>query len=391
MKEVKALTTLRALAAILVFMYHYAFLHAPDQGAHLGPAWLTLMPVWRSGQIGVSIFFVLSGFLITRIYYDDFARGLGGLRYFYVKRIARIWPLFLLFAAVQHGTWLAQGQHASVSWLVTCSLTQGFFRDLRNAGLPTAWSLTVEESFYALAPLLYVALAVLALGRTGPRPWTAARLTRFAAAMGLLTAASLGAGVATMVVCHRLGWTFAGFLGGPRHLIHSTISGRFPEFAVGMVCAFVHRAGVPRRLGTRQATALALACLAAIGACAAWKDYADRQGWPGISYAGTAAIVLLSGGLVLALTRENSWASRSLSSRPAVYLGKVSYGFYLMQGSVLMVPLVAVADRLGPLRLPVLFALMNLFCAACFELYERPARRFIVARFGGREPREQSA
>lgn len=384
MNEIKSLTSLRALAALLVFMYHYAYLHAPGSGTHFGPDWLTLMPVWRSGQIGVSIFFVLSGFLITRIYYDGFAAGRGSLRGFYVKRIARIWPLFLLFAAVQHGVWLAQGQHASAFWLVTCSLTQGFFRDLRYSGLPTAWSLTIEENFYALAPLLYMALAALALGHAGPRPWTPARLARFGAALALLAAAILGSGVAVMVACHRLGWTLAGFLADSRHLLHATLSGRFPEFAVGMACAFVHRAGVLRRVGTKMATALSVGCFAAIGVCAAWKDYADHHGWSGSSYAGTYAIVLLSGILILALTREESWPSRVLSTRLAVYLGRVSYGFYLMQTSALMIPFVAIADRLGPLRLPVLFALMNLFCAACFEWYEKPSRRFIIARFGGR-------
>jgi peptidoglycan/LPS O-acetylase OafA/YrhL len=209
--------------------------------------------------------------------------------------------------------------------------------------------------------------------------------------MALLTAASLGAGAATTVMCHRLGWTFAGFMADSRHLLHATLSGRFPEFAVGMVCAFVHRAGVLRRLGTKQATALAVACFAAIGACAAWKDCAGHRGWLGPSYAGTYAIVLLSGILILALTREESWASRVLSVRLAVYLGKVSYGFYLMQVSNLMIPLVTIANRLGPLRLPALFVLMNLFCAVCFELYEKPGRRFIIARFGGREPRGETA
>jgi peptidoglycan/LPS O-acetylase OafA/YrhL len=391
MKEIKALTTLRALAALLVFMYHYAYLHASAQGALIGPAWLTLMPVWRSGQIGVSIFFVLSGFLITRIYYDDFADGKGGLRHFYVKRIARIWPLFLLFAAIQHGVWLAQGQHVSASWLVTCSMTQGFFSDLRYGGLPTAWSLTIEESFYALAPLMYVLIAAMALGRAGPRPWTATRVARFATVMVMLAAAGLGAGVAIMVVCQRLGWTFAGFMGDSNHVLRSTLSGRFPEFAVGIVCAFVHRAGVLHRLGTKQATALAITCVVAIGACAAWKDYAGRHGWLGSSYVSTGVIVLLSGILILALTREDSWVSRILSARLPVYLGKVSYGFYLIQISALMIPFVAIANRFGPLRLPVLFVLMNLVCAACFELYERPARRFITARLGGLGPRREAA
>ena len=50
----------------------------------------------------MAIFFVLSGFLITRIYFDAMVRGEVSLRLFFVKRVARIWPLFLVFAVVQH-------------------------------------------------------------------------------------------------------------------------------------------------------------------------------------------------------------------------------------------------------------------------------------------------
>jgi len=383
LKEIRSLTTLRAFAAFLVFMYHYAYLFAPHQGGGAGPDWLTLLPVWRSGQIGVSIFFVLSGFLITRIYYDAFASGTGSLRRFYIKRIARIWPLFLLFAAVQHVAMLAQGQPVSPSWLITCSLTQGFFSDLRNAGLPTAWSLTIEESFYALAPLLFVTIAALALGRSGPQAWTANRVARFVATMVLLSGALAGIGLGAMLLCQRVGWTYAGLLSDRQLVLHSTLAGRFPEFAVGMVCAFVHRAGVVRHLATSVATGVSVGSFVMIGALSALKDLATRHDAIAASYLCTSAIVLLTGILILALTREESWASRALSGRLLAYLGKVSYGFYLMQASVLMAPMLLIARRCGPLRVAVLYVLMNLFCAACHQLWEQPARSFIVRRFGG--------
>lgn len=391
MKEIKSLTTLRALAAFLVFMYHYAYLFAPHLGVSPGPAWLSLLPVWRSGQIGVSIFFVLSGFLITRIYYDEFAGGTGSLRLFYVKRVARIWPLFLLFAAVQHIAMLAQGEPVTPSWLITFSLTQGFFSDLRNAGLPTAWSLTIEESFYALAPLLFVAIAALALGRSGPRPWTAYRVARFVATMGFLTVSLAGIGLGAMLLCQRLGWTYAGLLSDRQFVLHSTLAGRFPEFAVGMVCAFVHRAGVVRHLATSVATASSIGSLVAIGALAAVKDLATRHYANVASNACTFAIVLLTGVLILALTREEAWASRVLSWRPLAYLGKVSYGFYLVQASALMAPMLFIARRCGPLRVAVLYVLANLFCAACHEWWERPARAQVIARWGGARGRASAA
>jgi peptidoglycan/LPS O-acetylase OafA/YrhL len=66
-----------------------------------------------------------------------------------------------------------------------------------------------------------------------------------------------------------------------------------------------------------------------------------------------------------------------------VYLGKVSYGFYLIQTSLLAAPLVVFAERLGPVRLLAEYALMNGVCALFYELLERPARREIVRRWSG--------
>lgn len=386
MREIRSLTTLRALAAFLVFMYHYAWLFPPQtRGGAAGWA-APLMPLWRSGQVGVSIFFVPSGFLITRLYYDRFAAGEGALRLYFVKRVARIWPLFLCFAAVQHAALWLRGTPPSAAWLVTCTMTQGFFRDLRYAGLPTAWSLTIEENFYAVAPAIYLAIAALALGRGAAlRPWGAALTARFVGVLAGAAAVLLGTAVAALLLARALGWTFGGFMGDFPHLLHATLGGRFAEFALGIACAFVHRQG---RLATAlrggRATALALACVAGITGCLVWKDasLAADATWP--NYASSYAVALLTGLLILALTREESRAARVLSGGWAVYLGRISYGFYLIQLTVLMEPLLALTDPLGPWRLPTLCLLMNLVCAGCYELIEKPARRGIVARFGGR-------
>ena len=163
MREIKPLTSLRGLAAFLVFMYHYAFFFPPATRGVVGaPEWIPMMPIWQQGQTGVSIFFVLSGFLITRIYFQGFLRRAVSLRLFFVKRIGRIWPLFLVFAAVEHGARLLRGTSPDATWWVTLSMTQGFFENLRYEGLPTAWSLTIEESFYALAPAVFLGIGLVA-------------------------------------------------------------------------------------------------------------------------------------------------------------------------------------------------------------------------------------
>lgn len=385
MKEIRALTTLRALAALLVFLYHYEALFAEEARAAGRAFWDPLVPLWRSGAVGVSIFFVLSGFLITRLYYDRFAQGAVTLREYFVKRVARIWPLFLAFAFLQHLGMLLFGEPPQASWLVTLSMTQGFFWDLRYRGLPTAWSLTIEESFYALAPLLFAAIAFLALRRAPP----SARLARRdrVALLAVLAAAAIAlglAGVAVMAFVTARGWTPFGFMADPEHVLHATIAGRFPEFAIGVACAFLHRDGWPERaLAGTRATRAALASLLGIAAMMALKDAAARSGSLAPGLAASLAVAMLAGLLILSLTREDQPVARALSHPLGVYLGKVSYGFYLIQTSLLAAPIVGLAERLGPLRLLAEYALLNGVCALFYERLERPARREIVRRWSG--------
>jgi peptidoglycan/LPS O-acetylase OafA/YrhL len=136
-----ALTSLRFVAAALVLLFHFQ----PQGGA------FTI--VAGEGHIGVGIFFVLSGFLITTRYAQRFADGNVSLRLYFVRRAARILPLYYFV--------LVASQLVSPGYLVFAerwpewTLTQALFGEsLHWLVIPTSWSLTVEECFYALAPLL---------------------------------------------------------------------------------------------------------------------------------------------------------------------------------------------------------------------------------------------
>ena len=390
MKEIKPLTSLRALAAFLVFMFHYAWVYSPaNRGVEFAGEWIPLMPIWQQGYVGVSIFFVLSGFLITRIYFDGVVQGTASLRLFFVKRIARIWPLFLVYALIQHVGLVLQGTAISDDFLVTMTMSQGFFEQLRYSGLPTAWSLTVEENFYVFAPLIFLAIAKMAPAEShADSPWSGHRGLRLLGAIAVVTTVLIVVGESLVLLLRTLGWTWKGLLGSHFHLWHATLFGRIPEFATGIACAFLHRNGwVDRNLAGRRTVWLLAAAFLGIGACMWGKslvvmrpDTISQLTTWGLAY----LLVLLTGLFILALTLEGNPIHDLLSARLLVYLGKTSYGFYLVQITVMIAPMAALSDRLGFARLPVLFVLANVFCALTYEFIEVPARRLIIERLGAR-------
>jgi peptidoglycan/LPS O-acetylase OafA/YrhL len=363
--EIRALTALRFLAALLVFLYHFA----PDAPGLLGVA-------AAQGHVGVTIFFVLSGFLITARYAGGFARGEVGLADYFVRRVARIVPLYLVVLALS--CWATS--EAPFTWrrLPEWTLTQGFFsRSLHDLVIPTSWSLTVEECFYASAPLLFVLLARSARsrGRTG----RAAVIVLGCATLVLL---ALGFVVVALV---PEGWreTF-GFIGTRREMLEHTYFGRFWEFGVGALCALAWQkeGGLfAFRGGPRRAAASSLACLAVIvaseGAMARAGD-PWGHGWEA-AWAWNMPVAIASGLLILTLTVEGSPVARLLGLAPFVYLGRVSYALYLIQVTPLGKDLLY---RWLPAEQPayvfVLYLGMNAVAALLFEVVEEPARRALL-------------
>jgi peptidoglycan/LPS O-acetylase OafA/YrhL len=140
------LTGLRALAALLVFLSHYGMW---TTGTDFG---------FRQGMVGVAIFFTLSGYLITRTYLPRFLRAFPYLPY-WRSRFARIYPAYLSLLLL---VYLLQGNLPSIPLrqaLLNITLLQGYFFPEIWTGLnPIAWSLTVEETFYLLAPPLFLAI-----------------------------------------------------------------------------------------------------------------------------------------------------------------------------------------------------------------------------------------
>ncbi len=143
------LTHLRALAIVLVFLYHYALFDHP--------AWVERVGAF--GWTGVDLFFVLSGFLIARTLLDAIAQqGRFSLRDFYARRALRILPAYFVVLACYFALPQMHEREALPPLWKFLSFTQNFGLDLRSsATFSHAWSLCIEEQFYVLLPLVLLA------------------------------------------------------------------------------------------------------------------------------------------------------------------------------------------------------------------------------------------
>ncbi len=135
--RIPALTGVRALAAFIFFH------HRRTSALEWGP-----LAIWWELHVGVTLVFVLSGFMITWRYdrrgpvRESFWRG------YFVNRFARIYPLYL---ALVVPTMIFFRERSPRVWLLNLTVFTSF-----ESGIPQAWSLRVEECFYLVAPLLFL-------------------------------------------------------------------------------------------------------------------------------------------------------------------------------------------------------------------------------------------
>ncbi len=360
-----ALTGLRAVAAYLVFAHHF---HPASS-----PAWYERL----SGQlyVGVSLFFVLSGFVIATRYQHGVHLTRPWWRRYLWRRVARIYPVYFLlngWALYQQLFPILPGQWANKLLLIgiSQSLLRGFSNTLLYVGLPQGWSLTVEECFYFTAPLLLL----------WQRRWRGAPL-----AFALLM---LAIGLAFTALCSGRP-ALHGLFGSYKALLYYTFFGRVLEFVLGVMLA--------RWWATRAATLSAAGCwpwrtLAGAGlllitvGLLVWVnspiDFYQGPRYPAATLLNNVlfplGVVLLLAGLLV----ERSWVRTFLSTRLVQELGRSSYFFYLLHVSVFSVWW---HDTFGWGRyIGGQFLATVLLSWLGYRLLEEPIRRWLLARTLGR-------
>lgn len=150
-----ALTGIRAIAAYLVFIHHFV----------LDTYFFNVIPnIFREGQVGVTVFFVLSGFLIAYRYKNSITLQFKDLFYYFRNRFARIYPMFFIVTMLAFIVpFIKSDQTFSEFWqlksnliLLNITFLKAFYNDIKFSGCAQSWSLTVEEVFYMLCPIILI-------------------------------------------------------------------------------------------------------------------------------------------------------------------------------------------------------------------------------------------
>lgn len=285
---------LRAVSIAFVILYHAGF------------EWVS------GGYIGVDIFFVISGYLISSILSADLQSGQYSMLAFYERRARRILPaLFLMLAislllayAMLNPADLrdfAKSLLGSVLFLanITAYMQSGYFdaaSDIKP--LMHLWSLAIEEQYYVLFPLL---LAFL---------WRKGSLALF----GVI-----------VLLCGMSMWTAEMKLNKDPSIAFFYLHSRAWELGVGALLALIVQFHGDRlsAISSTLRQWLAVSGLCLIFYAVLMFDKSTR--FPGLS----ALLPTLGAGLVLVFATQETWVGRVLSVRPVVSLGLMSYSAYL--------------------------------------------------------------
>ena len=364
MRSFPCLDGARAIAASAVVLTHAGFWtgnYTPD----------LLGRVLNRAEVGVAIFFVLSGFLLSRPMFRAAAEGRDAPRAaaYLWRRGLRILPAYWL--AVVAALLLLPGNAGATAgdWFRHLAMLQVY--DGRFAeGLSHTWSLATEVAFYLVLPLLVAGLGRLA-GRGEWRPGRLLVLLSLLSAAGVVWvwwSARPDAGAAALWLPAHLGWFGAGMA-----MAVVSVSGR--EWAVARRA---HEIGAD--LWTCWAAAAALFLIAAT----------PVTGPPGLApstpaeavtghllYLGVGALLVWP--LVFGDQRAGR-ARRVLSSRPVVFLGEISYGLFLFHVLVLVAgyPALGMPEFTGNLVLVFAGTWLGgvLIGGLVYVLLERPMRRW---------------
>lgn len=331
------------------------------------------------GFLGVDVFFVLSGFLITSIVMEEVAAtGRLDMRAFYLRRARRLAPALLLLigaVCVYGATWATAGEldrlreHSlwALGYLANWKLIFDgtTYTDIVAGASPLrhTWSLAIEEQFYVVFPALV--LLLVAVGRRADRPRVLRRHLFVIAVAGTVASALTMASL----------W---GDGSNPSRGYFGT-DARAQSLLVGVALGAVLVGRPP--INGRWARIAAWAGAIGVAVLAVAMAVAEESArW--LQHGGFLLVALAVAGVISALQCAD-WLRRPMSTRPLVGLGLISYGVYLWHWPVIVVMDEARTGIDGPALALLRLSLTLGLSLASYRLVEQPIRHGALgARLG---------
>ena len=334
---------MRAIAVMLVLVFHFS-----------------LVPAARAGFLGVDVFFVISGFLITAILRRRLDSGIFSIGAFYVNRIRRLAPalLAILLMTMSAGAlWLFPNElielskQALVSQLYVANFY--FWRNISYFGLSVhdvfllhTWSLAVEEQFYLFYPV-----CILFLHRHLRKYFWAAIMLGFLISFGLNIL----------------------FVGQKPEATFYLLPTRAWELLMGALVLLVAGKWTPNKF-VAEMIGLLGAGLVIIGVTFYRNDFHFPGFYALLPTTGAACLLLSGQGVATSASRVLSWP-------PIVYVGKISYSLYLVHWPInvfadLLIEHYSRGWRLG------MFALSIVLAAIVYHAVEEPThhKRYLATK-----------
>jgi peptidoglycan/LPS O-acetylase OafA/YrhL len=371
---IPALDGLRAVAVALVLAQHGG------------------IPGMGGGFLGVDVFFVLSGFLITSLLLDELGRtGRIDLTGFWIRRARRLLPaLVLMVLAVGAARELLPAQALDglrddaiaaflwvANWRFVAQKTDYFTQGAPPSPLQHAWSLGVEEQYYFVWPALLIVVTLLA-------SWRAKRYFMRATVGGVRFAVFV---IATLGAIASAAAAIVFVSEGTRDRIYFGTDTRAQALLVGSAAAALLVRDWPSlnrgwclirsRWGRRVARVLPVVGLAGLAAATYWANGSAADFRHGLLIGVAIAAVLVVAPVTL---EQRGLIARMLALPPLVWLGAISYGIYLWHWPIF---LALNGELTGWSGFPLFAARCGLtlaVAAASYWLIEQPIRRWRPSR-----------
>ncbi|HHE9992633.1 TPA: acyltransferase family protein [Haemophilus influenzae] len=338
---------LRAIAVISVIIYH------------LNENWLS------GGFLGVAIFFVISGFLITGIIITEIQQNSFSFKQFYTRRIKRIYPAFITAMALV--SFIASvifiyndfNQLRKTIELATAflsnfylGLTQGYF-DLSANENPVLhiWSLAVEEQYYLIFPLILI---------------LAYKKFREIKVLFIITLILFFILLATSFIPANF---YKEVLHQPNIYYLSNL--RFPELLVGSLLAIYHNLSNKVQLSKQVNNILAILSTLLLFSCLFLMNN-NIAFIPGI----TLILPCIFTALIIHTTSQNNIIKLCLSNKVIVFIGKISYSLYLYHWIFIAFAYYITGEKqINNQSIAIVTVLTIIFSVLSYYLIEQPIRK----------------